>query len=401
MTSERPGLGPVLLTVLLDLLGFGLVIPLLSFYAETFGATALQVTALMASYSVAQFLCAPAWGSLSDRIGRRPVMLISVAGTVVALAAFASSSALWMLFLCRTLHGMFAANIGAAQAYVADVTAPEDRARGMGLIGASFGIGFTLGPVVGGGLYYLSGDLTVPIWFAAGLSAVNLLWALLRLPESRRPDSAPARRRTLDPRVLFRTLAHPVVGMVVLLAFTQTFAFSMLEATFALVAEHVWSMTAGTVGGLFGGIGIVGIVVQGGLIGRLAKRFGEATLLLVGYVFTATGMGLLAATAPDRLWLLDGWAGIVGGCACIAVGTSLSNPSLMSLVSRGTAADEQGSVLGVSQSLSALARALAPVTGGALYSGWFRGGAFAAASLMMLASLLIAVPAVRRATALR
>jgi MFS family permease len=173
----------------------------------------------------------------------------------------------------------------------------------------------------------------------------------------------------------------------------------MLESTFALVAEHVWSMSAQTVGGLFGTIGVIGIVVQGGLIGRLVRRFGEARLLLAGYACLVTGMALLASTGPGRLWLGEGWVGIVGGCAIVAVGHSLANPSLMSLVSRGTSADEQGSVLGVSQSLSALARALAPLVGGLLYSGWFPGGAFAGAALMMLGSLVIAVPAVRRAVA--
>lgn len=393
---SRPSLGPVLLTVLLDLLGFGLVIPLMSFYAEGFGASAVQVTLLMASYSIAQFVFAPAWGALSDRVGRRPVMLASIAGTAICLSLFASSTSLWMLYVFRTLHGACAANIGAAQAYVADVTSGPDRARGMGLVGASFGLGFTLGPLLGGAL---SGfGLAAPIWAAAALSAVNFVWAFLRLPESRPPgSSAPSHRRVVDPRRVVATLFHPVVGGVVGLTFVQTFAFSMLEATFALVAEHSWSMTARTVGFLFGGIGVVGIVIQGGLIGRLSKRFGEARLLLVGYVCTAAGMATLSATGPGRLWTADGWLGIVVGCLLVATGTSLSNPSLMALVSRGAPPDEQGSVLGVGQSLSALARATAPVAGGLVYAAWFPGGAFAAGSLMMAGALALGIPAVRRA----
>lgn len=396
--TPRPGLGPVLLTVLLDLLGFGLVIPLLSFYAEDFGATPLQVTMLMASYSVAQFLVAPAWGALSDRVGRRPVMLASIAGTVVFLSAFAAATELWMLFLFRTLHGACAANIGAAQAYVADVTKPEDRARGMGLIGAAFGLGFTLGPMVGGLLAEFG--LSTPIWLAAAMSAINLVWVWFGLPESRRPGATPAgHRRTLDPNQVLATLSHPVVGMAVGLTFVATFAFSMLESTFALVAEHDWSMTPRTVGGLFGGIGVIGIVIQGGLIGRLSKRYGEGRLLVAGYVCTASGMATLAATAPGRLWMVDGWVGIVSGCLLLALGTSLSNPSLSSLISRGTTADEQGRVLGVNQSLAALARAAAPATGGLLYTGWYHGGAFASGALLMTTALLLAIPAVRRATA--
>lgn len=396
MTNDRrPGLGPVLLTVLLDLLGFGLVIPLLSFYAESFRATPVQVTALMSSYSVAQFLCAPAWGSLSDRIGRRPVMLSSIAGTVVFLSLFASASELWQLFLFRSLHGACAANVGAAQAYVADVTTPETRARGMGLIGAMFGLGFTLGPAVGGLLAPYS--LAAPIWLAAGLSAINLVWAALRLPESRRPGAASARTvRVLDPWVLVAVLRLPVVGGAIVLGFCATFSFSLLESTFALAAEHLWSMTARSVGLLFGLIGVIGIAVQGGLIGRLSARYGERPLLAAGYGCMASGMLLLAVTRPGAVWLADGWGPIALGCLLLAVGTSLANPSLSSLVSRSTSPDEQGRVLGVSQSLSALARALAPMLGGTLFAHWFAGGAFAAGALLLGSALLLVGPRVLR-----
>lgn len=396
VADDRPGLGPVLLTVLLDLLGFGLVIPLMSFYAEGFGASPIQVTIVMAGYSVGQFFFAPAWGALSDRIGRRPVMLVSIAGTALFLSLFALATELWMLMLFRFLHGACAANIGTAQAIVADLTKPENRARGMGMIGAAFGFGFTLGPFLGGVLSQYG--MAVPIWIAAGLSVVNLAWTWARLPETRVPGAQVAiSRRTLDPGRIARTIAHPIVGMAVMLTFVATFAFSMLEATFALVAEHEWSMTAQTVGWLFGMIGIVGIVIQGGLIGRLAKRFGEARLLNVGYLSTAAGMAMLALTAPGRLWLAGGWFGIVGGCLLVAIGTSLANPALSTLVSRAAADDEQGGTLGVNQSLAALARALAPTTAGAIYTVWYTGGAFAAAAIIMVVALVLSVPAARRA----
>lgn len=396
MTDDRrPGLGPVLLTVLLDLLGFGLVIPLLSFYAESFEASPVEVTALMASYSIAQFLCAPLWGTLSDRVGRRPVMLGSIAGTVLFLSLFASAGSLWQLFLFRTLHGACAANIGAAQAYVADVTTPETRARGMGLIGASFGVGFTLGPMVGGLLSPYS--LTAPIWVAAALSAVNFAWALLRLPESRQRGAANGHAgRVMDPAVVLGVLRHPVVGRIIFLAFCATFAFAMLESTFALVAEHVWSMTARTVGLLFGLIGVIGIVIQGGLIGRLVNRFGERPLLATGYAFSASGMALLSFTHPGALWFAAGWGPITLGCVLLAIGTSLANPSMNSLVSRSTSPDEQGRVLGVNQSLSALGRAAAPTLGGWLFAHWFAGGAFAAGAVLMGSALLLAAPQVLR-----
>ena len=222
---KRPGLGPVLLTVFLDLLGFGLVIPLLSFYAEEFHATPMQVTWLMATYSIAQFFGAPMWGIVSDRAGRRPVMLTSIAFTAIFLALFASATSLWQLFLFRALHGLAAANISTAQAYVADVTEGPDRARGMGLIGAAFGVGFSFGPAIGGLLSPYG--LSVPIWLAAGLSALNFVWAFARLPESLRPGASEGgHRRTLSPAALLHGLRHPVVGMAVLLVFVATFSFS-------------------------------------------------------------------------------------------------------------------------------------------------------------------------------
>jgi MFS family permease len=189
-------------------------------------------------------------------------------------------------------------------------------------------------------------------------------------------------------------LSRPFVGRVVAMAATGTLAFSMLESTFGLVADHRWGMTPDTVGYLFGVIGVVGIVIQGGLIGRLVKRFGEVPLLLVGYLITTTGMLSLSQTAPGQLWWFGGWLPIALGTILLATGTSLTNPSLMGLVSRSAAADEQGRVLGVNQSLGALSRAVAPTMGGWLYSHWFPGGAFAAAGVLMLAALALNGPAI-------
>jgi len=373
--------GPVILAVLIDLIGFGLVIPLLTFYSEDYGATAVQVTLLMAVYSLAQFLFAPVWGQLSDRYGRRPIMLFSIAGTAVTLAGFAAANSLWLLFVFRTLNGMCAANISTAQAYVADVTTPENRARGMGLIGASFGVGLSLGPWIGGELSQFG--YVVPIWAAAALAAINFVWAYLKLPESRVVGAKSRSGRTLDPRAVTRALGHPILGVAIGLTFVATFAFSMMEATFTLVAEHVWSMGAHNVGRMFGLIGGIGIVIQGGLIGRLVKAFGERRLVAAGYLLTASGLAWLA--------FVQGGPGIYGGCALIATGMSLANPSLQSIISRGASADDQGTVLGANQSLSALARALAPTVGGMLFTHWFMGGAFLAGALMMLGALLLTI----------
>lgn len=389
MTSGRPGLGPILLTVALDLVGFGLVIPLLSFYAESFGATALQVTLLMAIYSLAQFLMAPVWGALSDRHGRRPVLLFSIGATASMLVLFAMAPNLWVLFLARALHGAAAANISTAQAYVADITTPENRAKGMGLIGASIGLGFTIGPFIGGELAGFGHR--VPLLVAAGLSALNLVWAFVRLPESRVPDTeSRVHRRTLDPRALLAGLAHPVVGLAIGLTFLAVFAFAMMEGTLALVAEHRWAWNEADVGRMLGAVGVIGIVVQGGMLGRLAKRFGESPLVSVGYGCMAAGFGLLSvATGPEL------WAAVV----LLGIGNSLAVPSLNALISKATSPEEQGATLGVNQSMSALARAFGPAFGGLLYTGWFDGGALAVGSGLMGVALLLSLPATRRARA--
>ncbi|HMV66943.1 MAG TPA: MFS transporter [Myxococcota bacterium] len=387
--DRKPGLGPILFTVFMDLLGFGLVIPLLGFYAEQFSASPLQVTLLMSSYSVAQFLGAPLWGMLSDRYGRRPILLASIAASAVFLSAFASATELWMLFLFRTLHGLCAANISTAQAYVADVTEGKDRARGMGLVGAAFGVGFSFGPLVGGQLS--SFGLAAPIWLAAGLSVVNVVWVAARLPESRRSGASDAHRKTIDPRALVAGLLHPVVGAAIGLTFMATFAFAMLESTFQLVAEHAWSMTARDVGNLFGFIGLIGIVVQGGLIRRLVPRFGEVRLVAGGYLLMSAGMAALGLAGVGALpWL---------GCALVAFGSSMANPSLQSLISRTVSEDEQGAILGVNQSFSALARASAPAVGGVVYQAVFPQAPLLLGAALMALAVLASVPATRRALA--
>jgi MFS family permease len=313
-------------------------------------------------------------------------MLVSIAGSAVFLAAFAAADSLAMLFVFRTLHGMCAANISTAQAYVADVTTPENRAMGMGLIGASFGVGMSLGPFIGGEMSVFG--LAAPIWLAAGLSAINFVWAFFGLPESTPVGRKGQNRRTLDPRVWMEALGHPVIGLAIGLTFVQTFAFSMMESTFALVAEHAWAMDAQGVGRLFGVIGIIGIVIQGGLIGRLVKRFGERTLIGVGYAANSIGLAWLAFTEP-------GW-GIYIGCTFVAVGISIVNPSLAALISRAAHANDQGKVLGANQSLSALARALAPALGGWLFAAIFPGAAFLTGAALMAVALILSIPAIKR-----
>lgn len=386
-------LGPILLTVLLDLVGFAIVIPLMALYAEEFGATEQQAIVLLGMYSAAQFLFAPMWGSLSDKVGRRPVLLVSIAMTALFLASYAFAPSLVWLFVFRFLHGAAAANLTVAQAYIADVTTPEKRAMGMGLFGAAFGVGFTIGPLLGGELGGRYG-LAAPMLLAAGLSAVNLLWAFFGLPESRTPEQTSASRPVFDLAATLAALRHPVVGAALLLTFVATLSFSMMEVSFNLVAEHVWfpdatrREVAMKVGRFLGSIGIIGIVIQGGMIGPLVQRFGEPALVVVGYLVTALGLfGLVFTTGGPEVWLVFG---------LLAIGSSLSNPTLRALVSKGVDADHQGSVLGVNASLGSLARAIAPWLASALY-GITRETPFVVAGSLMVLALLLAGPATRRA----
>jgi DHA1 family tetracycline resistance protein-like MFS transporter len=377
----------VFLTVVLDLVGFGIVVPLLTFYAESFDATPEQVTSLMTVYSLAQFVAAPLWGQASDRFGRRPTLLISILLTAAMLAGFASATSLWVLFLFRGLHGVMTANVAIAQACVADLTTPETRARGMGLIGAAFGIGFTVGPFIGGELASIS--LTAPIWCAAALSVLNFALGVIFLPETRQRGGESG-ARPISPRALVEALSDPVVGLCIGLTFVYILAFAAMESTFTLFAKHDRGLQAQDVGRLFGSIGVIGAVVQGGVVHRLVKRFGEARLIGPGMVCLAFGLALLPLV-PVGLPLLAAFA-------IVAVGQGIASPTLQSLISRGASADEQGRIMGSNQSMGALARAVGPLIGGGLFARVGHPTPFYASAGLLLAATALSVPAVRRAT---
>ncbi len=378
----------IFLTVLLDLVGFGIVIPLLPFYAQDsrFEATPMEIGLLMASYSLAQFFFAPVWGALSDRFGRRPILLTSIGMGALMLAGFALSQSLFHLFLFRTLHGVFAANISTAQAYMADITPPEDRAKAMGMIGAAFGLGFTLGPWMGGELSVQG--LAAPIWLASGLGTLNFVLAGFLLPESRDTSQPSSRNpRSISPLTFLHVLRHPIVGSSIGLIFLMTFAFSMMECTFALFEQALYGLDAKDVGRLMGLIGGVMIVVQGGLIGPLSKRFGEAVLVRIG--LPGLGLGLLALVyAPPTLPLAV-------ACVILATFHGLSQPSLFAIISKRTPANEQGLVMGTNQSLSALARATAPAVGLAVFTSVAHSATFVLASLLVGLASLIALFIIR------
>jgi MFS family permease len=387
---------PVLfLIVFVDLVGFGLIIPLLPFYAERFGASPQLVTILMAVFSLMAMIAAPFWGRLSDRVGRRPVLMASMAAAALAYLWMGFASELWMLFAARAFAGICAGNIAAAQAYIADVTPPEKRARGMGLIGAAFGLGFIIGPALGGvlaGNDIATADLETPGLIAAGLSAAAFLGVVLLLPES-----LPAAVRARPGRSRFAALCNafrrPVLARLLAIFFLVILAFAAMESTFALWAMRQYGWGPAQIGYVFTYVGLLSAVMQGGLIGPLSRRFGEERLLLSGLALIALGLLVLpfSRTLPP----------LVVAVSALAIGMGAMQPSLNSLISRRAGAEEQGEVMGVAQSVASLSRVLGPIMAGALFEAFGRNSPFLWGAALVAAALLLSwrLPRMRTAAA--
>jgi MFS family permease len=382
---RKPSLLVIFLTVFIDLVGFGIVLPLLPVYSEHFGASGFVVGAIMASFSLMQFLFAPAWGRLSDRIGRRPVLLVSTLGAAISYVVFGYGSTmggapgLWILLLSRMVAGICGANITVAQAYIADITPPEQRSKRMGLIGMAFGLGFVFGPILGGYSATHLG-LSGPGYVAAGLCAANFILAAVRLPESRRPESSPASQR---PR--FSQWSHvmrrPVVGLLVVVFFLATFCFTCFETTLGLMVGQNFGLVlprdAGTVTALFAYCGIVSAFAQGGPIGRLVKKMGEPKLIAISLFLVAFSLAPIpfisgtGALSWGVLWTRQGgpWWQLLVVLAVLAIGSGLTRPPLFGMLSILTPEDEQGETIGVAQSAGSLARIAGPIFAGTLFTG--------------------------------
>src|SRR5437763_10119045 len=354
---KRSPLLVIFITVFIDLIGFGIVIPVLPYYAEgtKFGATPSQVGLLFASYSVMQLVFAPVLGRLSDKYGRRPILLISLLGTCAGFLILGFATTLWMLFVGRIIDGISGGNISTAQAYIADVTTKENRAKGMGLIGAAFGLGFVFGPAIGGILSRWG--VNVPFLFAGGLAFANAILLYFALPETVTPDH-PARVSAASGRgwrQLLVALREPRLSYVLAIYFLGIVAFSMMTATFSLFMMFRLGYDAFHNGWVFAFVGIISAVIQGGLIGKLVKRFGEPLLIIVGaLLFSASLFAIPFVT------LASGLTALLALGAATAIGQALSAPSLSSLASKTASAGEQGGVLGVMQSVASLARAVGP-----------------------------------------
>jgi DHA1 family tetracycline resistance protein-like MFS transporter len=351
----RPVTRPLLiifLTIFVNLVGFGIIIPLLPFYAETFGASPAVIGLLFAVFSLCQLAAAPALGDLSDRLGRRPILIFSLAGTVVSFAMLALAHSITMLFLARIVDGLSGGNISTARAYVADITAPKDRARAYGIIGAAFGLGFIFGPALSGVLARTS--LTAPIWAAAGLTLVATIMAWLWLPETVHRARAGAGNPF---RYLPALLRRPLVRRVLVIDFIYWFAFSIFQTTFALFAAQRFAFDAAKTGYFFAGFGVLGVIVQGGFIRPTVRRLGDKPTFLLGLSFGIAGLLAAAFAHTVTMFAL--------AMVPLALGIGFGHPTMSSLVSLVAGGDEQGRVQGAASAVESLGRTVGPVWGNA------------------------------------
>jgi multidrug resistance protein len=375
----------IFITVFIDLVGFGMIIPLSPYLAQRFGADALQVGLLMASYSAFQFLFSPFWGRLSDRIGRRPVLLISLLGASLAHSLFAFADTLWVLYLARSLAGLFGANISTAMAYIADVTNEKDRSKGMGLIGAAFGLGFVLGPTLGGLLAGVSDS--APAFGASIICFANFLLATLVLPESL-TNKSQVRERVSRFFTLILHLRSRDVGLLLIAGFAMNFSMANMEASLFLLMKDRFSWDMQTASFAFAYVGVMIAFTQGFLVRKLIPKFGEQKLLFIGPILFSTGM-LLIGVAPSVLVM-------AAAMTTLALGSGLFNPSLLGTISVRSDRTRQGEVMGVSQSMAALARIFGPPAGGYFYKSVSMGAPFFFASMVGLYGFLLILASSRR-----
>lgn len=379
-SQAHPALGVLFSVVVVDLIGFGIVVPILPFWAERYGANGFWLGALVAGYAAAQFAFAPIWGKLSDRIGRRPVMLVTIAGTSVALASLGMAESLWQILAARLLAGVFGSNISVATAYLTDVTDEADRTRWMGMIGASFAVGFTLGPPIGGVL--AEWGYGTPMFVAAGMAGVNFLWAALRLREPARHAEDPPEP---DLTSRLQVLRAPVIGRVCLTYFLFSLAVTQLETIFALMMLHRFGYGPLGVALVMLGMAILMGGIQGGGMKRLSERYPERSLVLTGLALMTAAFAFVPVPSTVA------WLAVP--LAIAAVGRGIAQPPMMSLVSLAADEGSRGLVMGVFQSSAAGARIVGPIAAGLLYD---RGAAWpfwAAAALTAAGGVLaIGVP---------
>ncbi len=366
----------IFLTIFVNLIGFGIIVPLLPFYAETFGASPVVIGLLFAVYSLCQLIAAPLLGDLSDRYGRRPVLVFSLAGTVVSFVMLAVAHSVTMLFLARIVDGLSGGNISTARAYVADITEPKDRARAYGLIGAAFGMGFIMGPALSGVLARVS--YTAPIWAAAALTLVATAMAWLWLPETVHR----ARAGTGNPLdYLPELFRRPAMRRVLTIDFIYWFSFAIFQTTFALFAARRFGFDASHTGYLFAGFGVLGAVIQGGFIRPIVRRAGDKATFIAGIVFSIGGLTAAAFAHSVFLFAL--------ALVPLAIGMGFGHPTVSSLISRAGRGDEQGRVQGAAGAVESLGRTLGPVWGSASLQRFGEAAPFLTGAMFLALTLLV------------
>jgi MFS transporter, DHA1 family, tetracycline resistance protein len=373
-TPLPPGFGALWTTVAVDLVGFGIVLPILPLYARRYGASSLESTLLVAAFSAASFVFSPIWGRVSDRVGRKPVLIISLVGTAVGSLTTGLAGGLALLFVGRLLDGISGSSVSVAQAAASDMAAAEERPRLMGLLGAAFGVGFCAGPAIGAIGAVINPRL--PFLIAAVIAGVNTLVALRRLPSA--PPVTRSEERQARPGI-FSLLRHPDLSGLIGVAFLAMVAFSGFEATFALFGHRRLGFSLGSSAGTFAAVGAVIVIVEGGFIHPVVARLGEATTFRTGLALNAIGLLLLGQAR--------GWDLAVPALLALTVGQGLAQPTMTSTLAGRADPGRRGEVLGLAQSASGLARVIGPILGGALLGADASGHPYMVGGLLTVAAL--------------
>ncbi|MBM3756049.1 MAG: TCR/Tet family MFS transporter [Acidobacteria bacterium] len=387
--DRRRTLTFVILTVFLDLLGAGILIPILPYLVRQFRTDAFTVGMLSVSFSIAQFAAAPLLGALSDRIGRRPVLLFSILGSAGGYFLFGWAGSLWVMYLARIIDGITGGNISAAMAAIADISKPEDRAKNFGLIGMAFGFGFIIGPVLGGVLSKIS--LQAPAYGAAVIALITAAFGFFAFPETLPVERRNRNSADLNPlRPIAAAFARPEMRTLLLALFFLNFAFAGLQTNFSNFTMERFQFTADQNAWVFAFIGVMAAVMQGGVVRRLIPLFGESKLALSGFGLFTAGFLLLAAS-----WI-PWW--VYPAVGLIAIGSSFTNPTLNGMVSRRAGPSEQGSILGTTQSVLSLTRVFGPLWAGMVFDHFGSGAPYWTGAAFIALALVLVLPELRAAT---
>jgi multidrug resistance protein len=382
--TKRSPLLLMALTILIDFTGFGLVLPWMPFWAERLGANAMVVGLLVTIYSLAQFIFTPVLGSLSDRYGRKPIIFTSLLIEAVSLAFSGLAWSLPILALARFIGGLGASNIGSAQAVVADVTSPQERAKGMGIIGACIGLGFVLGPALGGVLSPLGP--TFIFLTAAVIAAINALLVFFFLPETHVRHAATGDRH---PLVVFTSWSniwrYPLIGRLICINLLFTIAFTGMEAMFPIFAQHNFQWGAMQTGYIFTYVGVIVVLMQGGMVRQLVKVWREQTLLRIGLLLLALGLALLAFSTQIAL--------LLASLGILSIGEGAVTPMVSTMLSFASTKDRQGEIQGLAQGMAGLGRILGPVIASSLYAFSGPPSPFVAGGILGILALIVAIPA--------